>query len=411
MRNPARRALIAALMALAIAAPAATASSNGRLGPSEVAPIADGIECPDLGGQLRNDAAAAYNTLALAVGRFLPINGCDSAYRTYDRQVWWRNYWCAQGRCENAAYPGTSNHGWGLATDVPEGTYANYLRYPWAGFRKIEAFQEPWHWNFTGGFHRPDPGTNIDHPILRRGSGGPGQAPWVKKAQRRLRAHGYRDVRTDGDFGPTTRRAVTLFQKANGLPKTGVVRKGTWKALHTAPAVLERTERLRRAPAPPTISRRGVRFVSHWEGFYSCPYRDPVGVWTIGFGTTSADRPVGPTTSCISETTARRWMRRSLNQDYIPHIPRLRRLRTEEVAALGSFAYNLGPGAVNNPNLSTLARRLTSPEGKTYKGRKRIYRQEIPKWDKAGGVALLGLTKRRAAEVRLAIHADYSGRP
>jgi lysozyme len=155
-------------------------------------------------------------------------------------------------------------------------------------------------------------------------------------------------------------------------------------------------------------SRKGVRFVARWEGFRSCPYRDAVGVLTVGFGTTSAERPIS---GCISRETARKWLRQSLNRKYVKAIPRRRRMKQQERDALASFAYNLGPGAVNDPMLSTLARRLLGPEGKRFKTRKRIYREEIPKWDKAGGKTLAGLTKRRAAEVRLAVNGDYSGRP
>ena len=159
------------------------------------------------------------------------------------------------------------------------------------------------------------------------------------------------------------------------------------------------------------VSDKGARFVGRFEGFRSCAYRDSVGTWTIGFGTTSAVRPVGPGTPCISEATGRKWLKRALNKLYLPHVPRIRRLKRRERDALASFAYNLGPRAVNDPSYSTLARRLRSPEGKSYEKRKRIYREELPKWNKAGGVSLPGLTKRRAAEVRLACEGDYSSRP
>lgn len=158
-------------------------------------------------------------------------------------------------------------------------------------------------------------------------------------------------------------------------------------------------------------SRRGVTFIGRWEGFRSCPYRDSVGVWTIGYGTTSAVRPVNGDTPCISQKTARRWLQRALTQSYVKAIPRRRILKQQEVDALASFAYNLGPGVVSDPNISTLARRLKSKEGRRFKNRKRIYREELPKWVNAGGRRLEGLVKRRAAEVRLACDGDYSGRP
>jgi lysozyme len=159
------------------------------------------------------------------------------------------------------------------------------------------------------------------------------------------------------------------------------------------------------------VSRLGIRFVAGWEGFRSCPYQDSVGVWTIGYGTTSADRPVGSDAPCISERTARKYLRENLNKKYVPAVPRRDELKRRELDALASFAYNLGPGAVSDTSFSTLARRLKSSEGDTYEGRKRIYDQEMPRWVKAGGITLEGLVKRRRAEVALATKGKYLGRP
>jgi len=156
------------------------------------------------------------------------------------------------------------------------------------------------------------------------------------------------------------------------------------------------------------VSKQGVAFVAGWEGFRSCPYRDAVGVWTRGYGETQG---IGPNSRCVSKADARAELRKRLNRDFAPAIPRRRRMRRREVDALASFAYNLGTGAVSNPSSSTLARRLKSNEGRTYKARRRIYEQELPKWVNAGGQRLEGLVKRRAAEVRLATRGDYSGRP
>lgn len=159
------------------------------------------------------------------------------------------------------------------------------------------------------------------------------------------------------------------------------------------------------------VSHKGVLFVGAWEGFRSCPYQDSVGVWTIGYGTTSAERPVGPGTPCISAQTALSYLRRSLNRKYLPAVPRARRMRQHERDALASFAYNLGPGAVLDASYSSLARRLKSSEGKAFHDRKRIYREEIPKWCNAGGHPLVGLVKRRKAELALAVYGDYSQHP
>ena len=34
--------------------------------------------------------------------------------------MWWRNYYCSIGKCQNAATPGTSKHGFGRAVDFQD---------------------------------------------------------------------------------------------------------------------------------------------------------------------------------------------------------------------------------------------------------------------------------------------------
>lgn len=225
-------ALVAALMLLGAGAQGATAWTNGDAPSSAMSPIASGVKCTPLEGQLENHAAASWNSMALAAGDVLPINGCDSAYRPYSRQLYYRSYWCGQGNCGNAAVPGTSNHGLGKATDDPPSTieylHAHGRRFGWA---KVEAFSEPWHWNYVGGYNRPNPGTNLHSPTLRRHSGGPGQNIAVRKLQKLLRGHGEKSVQVDGEFGRSTTRAVRRFQKAQRLPVNGIVSKRVWKRL------------------------------------------------------------------------------------------------------------------------------------------------------------------------------------
>src|SRR5690606_31200673 len=42
----------------------------------------------------------------------------DGAYRDVAGQRYWKAYWTARGKPGNAAWPGTSNHGWGTAVDI-----------------------------------------------------------------------------------------------------------------------------------------------------------------------------------------------------------------------------------------------------------------------------------------------------
>lgn len=150
------------------------------------------------------------------------------------------------------------------------------------------------------------------------------------------------------------------------------------------------------------LSRKGVRFITGWEGFSSCPYRDAVGVWTIGYGSTAG---VGPSSPCVTKRRARRRLKREINATYAPAVTRLinRNLNQEQFDALCSFVYNVGVGALET---STLRKRLNSGENK-----RTVFREELPRWNRAGGAVLEGLTKRRWAEVRLANRGDYSGRP
>jgi lysozyme len=227
-------ALIAAILltlTVGLCAPSAGAYSNGHLPTSVLSPIASGVKCEKPAGELADPAAAAYNSMALAAARQLPTNGCDSAYRSYDRQLY---YWSlyTSGRGNLAAFPGSSNHGWGLAIDGSRLTVGVIdkigRQFCWG---KTEAFSEWWHMNYTGCWHRPDPGLNLHSPTLRQHSGGPGQGPYVRKAQKLLRGHGDKTVIVNGKFTHNTVVDVKRFQKGQRIPVTGVINKRTWKRL------------------------------------------------------------------------------------------------------------------------------------------------------------------------------------
>lgn len=197
---------------------------NGRIPDSELAVIP--------GGKLVRPYAMRWNLMVAAcraAGAPVPMpNGPASSYRTVAQQIVLRNYWCSQGRCANAAIPGTSNHGWGRAVDTNQrGTAWRYgtqfgVRPP------TDAPWESWHCLV----HLDPvalPKRNLE-PTLRRGVI---NRPAVAHLQRMLRADGMKAPLTAA-YDVATRRAVRRFQVAHHLGADGVVGPKTWRALHRA---------------------------------------------------------------------------------------------------------------------------------------------------------------------------------
>jgi GH25 family lysozyme M1 (1,4-beta-N-acetylmuramidase) len=200
------------------------------------------------------DAAASWNTMRLyllqrygARGEIYP-EGPLGAYRNYAGQVR-----CKELYGNNAAVPGTSNHGLGHAVDVADRHMAALVDQHGGafGWHHWDAKWEWWHREYDGGFKRPDPGTDKANPVLRKGSGGPGQAPLVEDLQRRLNTLDDAGLATDGDFGDATAKAVRAFQRSQGLKADGVVGAGTWKVLRAKPKPAPQSKKTKKPqPAP-----------------------------------------------------------------------------------------------------------------------------------------------------------------
>lgn len=136
---------------------------------------------------------------------------------------------------------------------------------------------------------------------------------------------------------------------------------------------------------------RAVELAASFEGFSATPYKDPVGIWTVGFGSTrdANNHPVTATTPAVTRIQAVGLMRRDLTRAATVVSETVRVPLTEhERAALDSFIYNVGEGAFK---ASTLLRKLNA-------GDHHGAADEFTRWDKAGGHVLAGLVRRRAAE-------------
>lgn len=156
------------------------------------------------------------------------------------------------------------------------------------------------------------------------------------------------------------------------------------------------------SPSPGGIDWRtpALAIICEFEGCKLTAYEDP-GTggepWTIGWGSTFYDdgRPVkeGDT---ITQAVADQLLHRKVDQVHaamIKLLPLAAQWAAPQQAALVSFTYNVGSGALQD---STLRQRLLAGEDPAA-----VVRSELPRWNKGGSGVMEGLVRRREAEVAL----------
>lgn len=152
-------------------------------------------------------------------------------------------------------------------------------------------------------------------------------------------------------------------------------------------------------PAPyvrgPTKDLAG--FVANFEGFRPCPYIDPVGVATIGYGTTvyPDGTPVRMGDRCIDEAKAREYKTGDLAKfNTVVRGAVTRPMTPNQEKALTSFVYNVGPAGAQ----STAVKRFNA-------GDTDGAAEALKQWNKGkvnGRMKVLpGLVDRRAKEAEL----------
>lgn len=141
------------------------------------------------------------------------------------------------------------------------------------------------------------------------------------------------------------------------------------------------------------VSKRGIDLIKEFEGCRLTAYRDEVGVLTIGYGITNADKSVTGTSikagMKISQSTAEKWLEESLNQKYLPKVMKYDtryNWNQNEIDALVSFTYNIGS-----------IDQLTANGSRS----KETIAAKMLEYVKAGGVTYNGLIRRRKAEREL----------
>lgn len=150
------------------------------------------------------------------------------------------------------------------------------------------------------------------------------------------------------------------------------------------------------------VSDACIDFIKSWEGYYGTPYRDEVGVLTLGYGMTG-EEIAG--ISEITEEQATSMLKDWINNKYAPVIKadldnKGIDLTQNEFDALVSFAYNCGTGGLLN---STLYKRICQGV------RDNSLIANFQAWSSGGGQRIEGLYRRRTKEAAMFLNGDYTG--
>lgn len=130
-------------------------------------------------------------------------------------------------------------------------------------------------------------------------------------------------------------------------------------------------------------SSNGLNLIKQFEGLKLTAYKDPVGIWSIGYGHTKGVKE-GDT---ITREEAERYLRDDLAtaEAAVSFYDELYHWNQNEFDALASFAYNIGAGGI---------RQVTGSGSRD----KETIAQKMLLYYNAGGKKLEGLVRRRQAE-------------
>jgi lysozyme len=144
------------------------------------------------------------------------------------------------------------------------------------------------------------------------------------------------------------------------------------------------------------ISKKGLDLLKSFEGLRLVSYRCPVGIWTIGYGTTQGIKEGMRITEKQAEIF--------LQQDLYKVEQTIQRLVKVPITqcifdALAAFIYNVGGSAFEDSTLLNLLNQKKYSEAG----------DQLLRWDKAGDKELEGLTRRRRAERKLFYSQPFPG--
>jgi lysozyme len=134
--------------------------------------------------------------------------------------------------------------------------------------------------------------------------------------------------------------------------------------------------------------------VRHFEGCKLKAYKCPAGIWTVGYGSTGPEIVSGVVWTQEQAEADLEWR---LNNEFAPTVRQSAGDATPaQFGAMCALAYNIGRGAF-----------LRSSVARFHKaGNQAAAADAFLMWNKARGVVLAGLTRRRKAE-RALYRADF----
>ena len=151
------------------------------------------------------------------------------------------------------------------------------------------------------------------------------------------------------------------------------------------------------------ISQEGLAFIKQWEGLRLNSYLDSAGVWTVGYGHTSAaGSPTVSANTSITAQEAEEILRRDLAK-FEARVSSLVNVPLNDFQFAALVAFDMNTGALEQ---STLLRKLNTGNYAAVPG-------ELAKWvystDRKTGkkFKVTGLINRRAAEAGLWVKTDF----
>jgi lysozyme len=137
------------------------------------------------------------------------------------------------------------------------------------------------------------------------------------------------------------------------------------------------------------VPKAAVDLVKRFEGRKLVAYKCPAGIWTCGYGSTGADIVQGVAWTIWQ---AEERLKADLGKFAAIVDESVKVVLTDnQRAALISFVYNIGGGALKSSTLLSLLNQ----------GKHEAAAEQFVRWNKGGGRVLAGLTARRLAETEL----------